>query len=112
MSIAAAADAEQPQTRNIDARIAGDEVRHAVDVLDAVCGFVHAARLATAAALIRGIRRDRDVTLFGQALGIQARDLFLNRAIRMRYDDRRIFLLRIGICRGVDVGDDIQAIEL
>ena len=63
-------------------------------------------------ALIRGIRGDRDVALFRQALGIQARDLFLHPAVRVRHDDRRIFLLRIVVRRGVDVGGDIQAVEL
>jgi hypothetical protein len=62
---ASAADTEQTETRDIDARITGDEIRHAVNVLDAICGLVHTARLAAAAALIRGIRGDRDVALLG-----------------------------------------------
>ena len=66
----AAADAQQPQTRGIDPWIAGDEVRHAVDVLDAVCRLVHAARLAAAGALAGSICGDRDVALLGQVLGI------------------------------------------
>ena len=63
-------------------------------------------------ALIRGVRGDRDVALFRQALGIQARDLFLHPAVRVRHDDRRILLLRIVVRRGVDVGGNIQAVQL
>ena len=76
------------------------------------CGLVHVARLAAAPALIRGVRGDRDVTLFGEVLGIQARGLLLHPAVRVRHDDRWIFLLRIVVRRGVDVGGDIQAVEL
>ena len=63
-------------------------------------------------ALIRGIRGDRDVALFRQALGIQARDLFLHPAVRVRHDDCRIFLLRIVVRRGVNIGGNIQTVEL
>ena len=75
------------------------------------CGFVHAARFASAATLIGGIRRDRDVAVFREMLGIQTRDLFLNPAIRVRYDDRRIFSARIVVCRSIDIGGNIQTIQ-
>ena len=83
-----------------------------MDVLDAVGGLVHAARLTATATLVRGIGGDRDVALFGHVLGIQACDLSLHTAIGVGHDDRWIFLLRIEVRRGVDVGDDVQAIEL
>ncbi|MNI14953.1 hypothetical protein D3C73_682360 [compost metagenome] len=82
-----------------------------MDVLDAVRGLVDVARLATAGPLIRRIRRDRDVALIGQALGIQAGDLLLHPAIGMRHDDGRVLLRRVIMGRGVDVGGDVQAVE-
>ncbi len=83
-----------------------------MDIFDAICGLVDAARPTAAPTLIRGIGGDRDIAPFGEMLGIQARDLFLHPTIRVRHDDRRIFLRRIVVCRGVDVGGNIQAIEL
>src|SRR3546814_3175296 len=78
----AAADTKQAQTRGIDTRVLSDEVRHAVDVLDAVCRLVYAARRAATAALKCRIRGDGDIAQFSQVLGVQARDLFFYAAIR------------------------------
>ncbi|MNS37119.1 hypothetical protein D3C72_693240 [compost metagenome] len=108
----ATADAEQAQTLAVDASILGDEVRHAVDILDAVRRLVDAARLSATCALIRGIGGNRDVALFGQSLGIQTGDLLFHAAIGVRHHHRRVGLLRIVVGRGVDVGSDVQAIEL
>lgn len=108
----AAADAEQSQTFNIDARILRDEIGHAVDVLDAVRGLVHAARLATACTLVGGIGGDGDVALFGQVLGIEARDLFLHAAVRVRHDDGGIFPALVVTRRRIDVRGNIQPMQL
>lgn len=92
------ADAEKRQTYRVDARKTGDEVSHAVDVLDPVSGLIHVARLAAASALIRCVRGYRDVALFRQALRIQSRDLLFYPAIWVRHNNRRIPLLRIVVC--------------
>ncbi len=64
-------------SRAVDTGKAADEVRHAVDVFNAKGRPVHVARLAATAALIRRIRRDGDVAVFGQVLGVQACHLFV-----------------------------------
>lgn len=109
---AATADAEQAQALPIDASVLGEEVRHAMDVLDTVGGFVHVARLAATGTLIGRIGGNRYVALLRQALGIQARDLFLHPTIRVRHDDCGIFLRRVIVRGGVDVGGNLQTVEL
>jgi hypothetical protein len=109
---AATADAEQAEALGIDAGILGDEVGRAMDILGAVLGLVGVARLAAARALIRRVHRDRDIALFREALRKEAGDLFLHAAVRVRDDNSGIFLVRIVVRRGVDVGGDIQSVKL
>ena len=108
----AATDPEQPQTLAINAGKLADKVGHAVNVFDTVRRFIDAARLTTAGALIRRIGSDGDVALFGQALGIQTGNLFLHAAIGVCNDHGRVSLLGVIASRGVDVGGDVQTIEL
>ena len=88
-----------------------EEVGRAVNVLGADMGLVLVARLAAAAALVGRVHRDGDVSQFRQPLCKEARDLFLDPAVRVRDDDCRIFLLRVVVRRGIDVGGDIQSAQ-
>ena len=83
-----------------------------MDVFNAIRWFINAARLTTAGALISRISGDGDVALFGQTLGIQPGDLLFHTAIRMRDHHRRVGLLGIVVDRGVNVGGDVQTVEL
>ncbi|SFL54929.1 hypothetical protein SAMN02982985_00627 [Rugamonas rubra] len=81
-------------------------------ILNPVNRHVYATRLAATAALISSICRNRDVALLSQMLGVQTCDLFFDATIRMRHNDCGIPLFRIIVCRRVDVGDNIQPIEI
>ena len=83
-----------------------------MDIFDAVRGDIDAARHPAAAALIGRVHRDRDDPLFGEMLGIKAGGLFLHAAIGMRDDDRGVCLRRVVVRRGIDVGDDIEPMQL
>ena len=108
----AAADAQEAYAFGVDTGVVGNKVGHAVNVFDTVGGFVDVARLATAGALVGGVGGNGDIALVSQALGIQARDLFLDPAVGVRDDDGRVFFARIVVGRCVHIGGDIQAVEL
>ncbi|MNT19203.1 hypothetical protein D3C71_1658700 [compost metagenome] len=62
--------------------------------------------------MIGGICGDGDVALFCEVLGIQASHLFLDAAVGMCNDDCRILLRGIVVGWRVDIGHNVQAIEL
>ena len=83
-----------------------------MDIIDPEGGLVHIAGLAPARALIHRIRRDGDVALLSQTLGIQTGDLFFDTAVGVGNHDGRILLAYVITRRGIDVGRNIDAIEL
>lgn len=82
-----------------------------MDILDAMLRFIDASRCATASALIGSIGRDRNETALRQMLGIKARGLLLHATIRMRQHDCRVFPGGIIVGRGINIGDDIEAVQ-
>ena len=70
------------------------------------------ARFAFARTLIGGVGGDGHVAEFGEALRIEAGDLFLDAAVRMRDDHGREGLLAVVVGRRVDVRGDLEAVQL
>lgn len=101
----------RPKTRGINAGILRDEVRRTVNIFSAEFRFVGIAGRAVLPP-IGSVHRNRDVAKFGQALRVETRDLLLHAAIGVRDHHGWIFLARIVVRRRVDVGGNIQAIEL
>ncbi len=109
---ATAADAKDADAVGIHAGILRQDVGGAVDVLDAVGGFVHVARLALASALIGGIKGKTDVALFRHPLTVQSGHLLLTSSVGMRHDKGGINLRCVISGRGIDVGDNLQAVQV
>ena len=60
-----------------------------MDVFDAIRGLVDIAWLPAARTLVRRIRCNGDIALFGEVLRIQPCDLLLDASVRVRHHDRR-----------------------
>src|SRR6266567_1808016 len=84
------------------------EVDGATDVVETLCGHFHQARLAAALTLVGSVISERDETLLGQLLGVEARRLLLHATKRMGHDYRRILAVRIESGGLEQVGDDCR----
>lgn len=109
---AAAANAKQADAFLVNAGVLAEVIRHAVNVLDAVCRFIDAAGHASAGPLVGGVRRDGDVALLCQALGIEARDLLLDPPVGVGNDHGRVGFGGIIVGRGIDIRGYLDAMQV
>ena len=106
-------DAQRAAALRVNAREAADYVAGAVDVLNPVRGLIRVARHALAVALIRRVEGKGDVAGLGQLLRVQARDLLLDAAVRVRNDYSGVFFVVGLVIPGgdVDVRHELEAVE-
>ena len=109
---AASANAQRADAVFIYAGIEGDDVNHAVNIFDAVLGLIGMAGIAAAGSLVGRVGGNRDISLFSQQLGVQAGDLFLRAAVRMGNDDSCIRCIGVVVRRRIDVGGDLNAVQV
>ena len=83
-----------------------EKVDSAADIVQTLRRHFHQARLTAALALVGGVISQRDETLLGEMLGVQARSLLLHAAEGMGHNDRRVLSIRIKIGRLEEIGDD------
>ena len=81
-----------------------------MNILSAEEWHVLVARFALAGALVGSIGSDGNVAKLRQALRIKPCNLFLNAAIGVGNNNGRVFLRRVVVGRGVDIGGNLQPV--